>query len=175
MIVEKTILKTEANFSDDKKQRYLLRKEWDKSKDRACVLMINPSDADGIVIDLTTQLVVNNLSRLDYGSVDILNLYSMVGRLATRSETEEDKIENLKAIMQSADKSTQIILAYGAIAKSNKTVKARIEELLGSLEAYKDKVYYLTDIGGEILYHPLVPSVRVKWNLVPYFKDNNND
>ena len=79
MIVEKTILKTEANFSDDKKQRYLLRKEWDKSKDRACVLMINPSDADGIVIDLTTQLVVNNISRLDYGSVDILNLYSSVG------------------------------------------------------------------------------------------------
>ena len=111
---------------------------------------------------------------MDYGSVDILNLYSMVGRLATRSETEEDKIENLKAIMQSADKATQIILAYGAIAKSNKTVKARIEELLGSLEAYKDKVFYLTDIGGETLYHPLVPSVRVKWNLVPYFNKNNS-
>jgi hypothetical protein len=175
MTVEKTVLKTEAYFSDDKKQRYLLRKEWEKSKDRACVLMINPSDADGIVIDLTTQLVVNNLSRLDYGSVDILSLYSMVGRLATRSETEEDKIENLKAIMQSVDKATQIILAYGAIGKSNKAVKARIDDLLSSLEAYEDKVFYLTDIGGETLYHPLVPSVRVKWNLVSYFNKNNSN
>jgi hypothetical protein len=72
-------------------------------------------------------------------------------------------------------KRKQIILAYGAIGKSNKTVKARIDDLLSSLEAYKDKVYYLTDIGGEILYHPLVPSVRLKWNIVPYFKENNNN
>ena len=62
----------------------------------------------------------------------------MIGRLSTRAETEEAKLENLKAIMQSVDKSTQIILAYGAIGKSNKTIKSRIEELLSSLEAYKD-------------------------------------
>ena len=170
MEIEKTTLRTEAHFSDDRKHRYLLRKEWDKAKDRACVLMINPSSADGIVIDLTTQLVVNNLSKLDYGSVDILNLYSMIGRLSTRSETEEDKIENLKAIMQSADKATHIIFAYGAIGKSNKTVMARIEELLSSLEAYKDKVCFLSDVGGETLYHPLVPGVRLQWNLIPYYK-----
>ncbi|GLI56408.1 DUF1643 domain-containing protein [Propionigenium maris DSM 9537] len=170
MVVEKTTLKTEAMFSENKKHRYILRKEWDKAKDRACVLMINPSDADGIVVDLTTQLVINNLSKLDYGSVDILNLYSMIGRLATRAETEEAKTENLKAIMQSCDKATKIILAYGAIGKSNKTVKERIDELLSSLEAYKDKVFYLTDKGGETLYHPLVPSVRLQWELVTYFK-----
>lgn len=56
MINEKVTMKSEAVFSDDKNHRYLLRKEWDKAKDRACVLMINPSSADGIVIDLTTQL-----------------------------------------------------------------------------------------------------------------------
>ena len=173
MDVEKTVLKTEAYFSEDRKHRYLLRKEWDKAKHRAMVLMINPSDADGIVMDMTTQLVVNNLSKLDYGSVDILNLYSVIGRLSTRTETEEHKIENLKAIMQSSDKATKIILAYGAIGKSNKTVQARIDELLGSLEAYRDKIFYLTDVGRETLYHPLVPNVRSKWELVQYFKENN--
>ena len=72
MTVEKTVLKTEAHFSKDRKHRYLLRKEWDKAIPRACLLMINPSDADGIVIDMTAQLVVNNLLRLGYGSVDII-------------------------------------------------------------------------------------------------------
>lgn len=172
MVVEKTTLKTEAMFSEDKKHRYILRKEWDKNKGRSCVIMINPSSADGIVIDLTTQLVVNNISKLGDGSVDILNLYSMVGRLSTRAEKEENRTENIKAIMQSCDKATKIILAYGAIGKSNKTVKKRIEEILLSLEAYRDKVFYLTDVGGETLYHPLVPSVRLQWNLVPYFKEN---
>jgi len=170
MITEKTVLRTEAHFSEDKNHRYLLRKEWEKSKDRACVLMINPSSADGIVIDLTTQLVVNNLSKLDYGSVDILNLYSMVGRLSTKAETEEVKIENLKAIMSSIDKSTKVILAYGAIGKSNKTVQKRIEEILNTLKSYGDKVFFLSDVEGEKLLHPLVPSVRHKWNLLPYFK-----
>lgn len=171
MITEKTVLRTEAHFSEDRNHRYLLRKEWDKAKDRACVLMINPSSADGIVIDLTTQLVVNNLSKLDYGSVDILNLYSMVGRLSTRAETEEVKIENLKAIMSSIDKSTKVILAYGAIGKSNKTVQKRIDELLNSLESYSDKVFFLSSVEGEKLLHPLVPSVRNVWHLIPYFKD----
>lgn len=169
MVTEKTVLRTEAHFSEDKNHRYLLRKEWEKSKNRFCVLMINPNNADGIVIDLTTQLVVNNLSKLDCGAVEILNLYSMVGKLSTRAEIEENKIENLKAIMQSVDKSTKVILAYGAIGKSNKTVQKRIDELLISFESYRDKVFFLSDVEGEKLLHPLVPSVRNVWHLIPYF------
>lgn len=97
----------------------------------------------------------------------------MVGRLSTRAETEEVKIENLKAIMSSIDKSTKVILAYGAIGKSNKTVQKRIDELLSSLKSYGDKVFFLSDVESEKLLHPLVPSVRHKWNLLPYFKDKN--
>ena len=174
-MVEKTTLKTEAHFSEDRKHRYLLRKEWDKAKPKACVIMINPSSADGIVIDLTTQLVLNNICKLDFGSVEILNLYSIIGRLSTRAETEEAKTENIKAIMGSIDKCTQIILAYGSIGKSNKTVKSRIEELLRTLEAYGDKVFYLADSTKEKLLHPLVPEVRGSWNLVPYFKNNDSN
>ena len=165
MKVEKTILKTEAIFSDDRKQRYMLRKEWDKSKDKATVIMISPSSADSIVIDLTTQLVINNLSQLGFGSVDIVNLYSIVGKLTVKGEDEETKIENIKSIMQSADKSTKIILAYGAIGNSNKTVAKRIKELTASLTSYGEKLVFLTDIDEEKLYHPLVPSLRNKWYL----------
>lgn len=169
MINEKVTMKSESVFSDDKNHRYLLRKEWEKSKDRACILMIHPNSADSIVVDLTTQLVVNNLSKLDYGSVDILNLYSMVGRLSTRAETEEAKIENIKHIHQAIDKCTTVILAYGAIGKSNKTVQKRINELLSSFESYRDKIFFLSDGQKESLYHPLVPSVRNVWHLIPYF------
>ena len=40
IIIEKSLLKTEAIFSQDKKSRYLLRKEWDKNKERATILII---------------------------------------------------------------------------------------------------------------------------------------
>lgn len=168
MKIEKTTLKTEAIFSDNRKQRYMLRKEWDKSKDKATVIMISPSSADSIVIDLTTQLVINNLSQLGFGCVDIVNLYSIIGKLHVKGEDEETKIENIKAIMQSADKSTKIILAYGSIGKSNKTVAKRIEELTASLTSYGDKLVFLSDVNGENLYHPLVPNLRNKWYLKPF-------
>lgn len=53
-IVDKSTLRTEVHFSEDRKHRYLLRKEWDKTKNKAMIIMINPSSADGLVIDHTT-------------------------------------------------------------------------------------------------------------------------
>ena len=41
MITEKSILKTEVRFSENKEYRYLLRKEWDSKKKKAMVVMIN--------------------------------------------------------------------------------------------------------------------------------------
>ncbi len=32
MITDKSVVKTEAVFSDDRQHRYLLKKEWDKNK-----------------------------------------------------------------------------------------------------------------------------------------------
>ena len=40
MINQKSTLKTEAVFSDDGKHRFLLRKEWDKTKKSALVIML---------------------------------------------------------------------------------------------------------------------------------------
>lgn len=84
-ITQKTTIKTEAHFSEDGKHRYLLKKEWNKAKKKAMVIMINPSSADGMVIDHTTMYVINNLSKLDFGSVDIVNMFSKIDiRLSSR-------------------------------------------------------------------------------------------
>jgi len=72
----KTILATEAIFSDDGKKRYLLRKTWDDSKPILSIIMLAPSEAAGIELDSTTLLVLNDASRLGYGSVDVLNLFA---------------------------------------------------------------------------------------------------
>ena len=46
MLTEKVLLKTETIFSDDRLNRYLLRKEWDTKKPKATIIMTNPSAAD---------------------------------------------------------------------------------------------------------------------------------
>lgn len=76
---EKSTIKTEAIFSEVRDYRYLLRKEWDKSKAKAMVIMINPSKADHLLLDQTTMYVINNLAKLDFGSVEIVNLYATIG------------------------------------------------------------------------------------------------
>ena len=68
----KTILTTEASFSDDGTKRYLLRKTWDESKPSLAIIMLAPSSASGIELDSSTQLVLNNCFRLGFGSVDVL-------------------------------------------------------------------------------------------------------
>ena len=59
-----TTLTTEAVFSDDGVKRYLLRKTWDESKPKLAIIMLAPSEASGIELDTTTQLVLNNAARL---------------------------------------------------------------------------------------------------------------
>lgn len=78
-ITEKSVIKTEIYYSEDRKHRYLLKKQWDSKKPSAMIIMINPSTAEEIVIDHTTMFVVNNVSKLGYGNVDILNMFSKVG------------------------------------------------------------------------------------------------
>ena len=70
MITEKTNIRMDSIFSDDKKHRFLLRRSWAKEGKIATVIMINPSDADYLITDVTTMSVYNGLARLVHDVVD---------------------------------------------------------------------------------------------------------
>ena len=93
-----TTLTTKAVFSDDGLDRYLLTKTWDEKKQRLAIIMMAPSQASGVALDTTTQLVLNNADRLGYGSVSILNLFARVNDFALKQAEEEDP-ENLEMIV----------------------------------------------------------------------------
>lgn len=107
-----TTLTTEAVFSDDGKKRYLLRKSWDADKPTLAIIMLAPSDASGIELDNTTMLVLNNASRLGYGSVSVLNLFATLNDFALR-EVEADDPENMEAILQAAQTADAVVYAPG--------------------------------------------------------------
>ena len=93
MKTETTTIKSKALFSDDGEHRLLLRREWDKNGKTAMVIMINPNTADTLNMDLTTMLVLNNLSVLGFGSVNIVNLYSRITpKLSLRFNSDDDLI-----------------------------------------------------------------------------------
>ena len=105
-----TTLTTTAEFSENGKKRYLLTKTWDDSKPRLTIIMIAPSEASGIELDNTTMLVLNNASRLGYGTVSIVNLFATIGNLKECFDEESDK-ENLKYIDSTA-KNADVVVSF---------------------------------------------------------------
>lgn len=167
---QKSTIKTEAHFSEDGEHRYLLKKEWNKNKKKAMVIMKKPSDAEELLLDQTTMFVINNLVKLDYGSVEILNLYSRINakRISEMEENKEAIETNDTFIAKSAERADTIILAWGSGCDSSKKATERQHTVLELMEKQKDKLVVIQDEIGRSGFHPLSPSVRRYWKLIKY-------
>lgn len=158
---ETSTMKTTVIYNDDKTHRYLLRKEWDESLPEAMVLMLSPSVADTVSVDRTIMLVLENLERLHYGKVSIVNLFSALN--GKRTENELDDI-NLAYITEAAERAEVIIYAVGTGGDGNKTVLKQQRDILNLLNPWKDKMKCIADANGKKFYHPLCPVVH-HWRL----------
>ncbi len=167
MITEKSVMKTEARFSEDRTYRYVLSKEWNSKKPRAMVVMTNPSSAGEVVLDLTTLYTINNLVALDYGAVDIVNIYPKVTQKLRADDVDLREIETSdKLIVELAEKVDSVIIAWGRVGEKSKAIEKRQIELLEKLQVFKEKLFIIGDGKGNELFHPLAPHVRFHWELI---------
>ncbi|MBQ6212640.1 MAG: DUF1643 domain-containing protein, partial [Ruminococcus sp.] len=165
MKTETTVMKSKALFSDDGEHRLLLRREWDKNGKSAMIIMINPNTADTLCMDMTTMLVLNNLHKLGFGSVNIVNLYSRITpKLSLRFNSDDDLIAKGcdEMIEEYAVTSDAIIIAWGSLGNTSERVRERQADILKRLSKFRNKLYKI----GEQGYHPLTPVVRNGWELV---------
>lgn len=161
-----TTLTTEAVFSDDNLNRYLLKKTWNAELPKMTIIMLAPSEAAGIELDTTTQLVLNNASRLGYGSVSIVNLFATLNDFSLK-KAENDDPHNLQVIVDAAQNADLIVYAPGVGKAKSKVFQQRQEQVLNALTPYESKLNCLCNENGNArLQHPLSPAVRV-WSLSP--------
>ena len=116
---------------------------------------------------LQHMLVINNLSQLGFGPVNIVNLYRRIStKLALRFNSDEDLLheENDTVIAQYAAMSDAIIIAWGSAGVTSQRVRDRQNDLLNTLSRFENKMYQI----GKEGYHPLTPVTRNSWVLVPY-------
>lgn len=159
-----TELRTEAVYSENGEKRYLLRKTWDNSLPKLAIVMLCAGSAGTVELDTTTQLVLNNASRLGYGSVAIVNLFATLNDFSLKQSGSEDG-ENLDVIVQEATTAEKVVFAPGTGKAKNKLFVEVQEQTLLALQAHEDKLYCLCDEqGGSRLQHPLSPRVR-EWHL----------
>jgi hypothetical protein len=170
MQTDKATVKTEAVFSEDRRHRYLLRKEWETKKPKATIIMTNPSTADMLTMDYTTLYIMNNVVKLDFGAIDIVNL---VSKMTTKLNVKEDldmkaETENIDHIVKSAEKADKIIIAWGKLGENNKAVRDAQDTLISHLKPFKEKLYVIADNNGAFGFHPLAPQIRFSWVLQKY-------
>ncbi|WP_144788538.1 DUF1643 domain-containing protein [Lysinibacillus fusiformis] len=164
MRTTKSTIKTEVTYDDEMKNKYIVRKEWDKNKRKALILMKNAGQADEIVQDQTTMYVVNNLAKLDYGSVIIMNLYpSTEGQ-----DSNESATNNLMCVQEEVTKVDDVIIAVGTGIETNKEALKRLHMIVAILLDKKANILQIECPKGRRGFHPLYPAVKNEWKLVAY-------
>ena len=166
MITEKDTIKCEAVFNEEKTHRFSWKQVWNKDKPIACVVMLNPCQANTIITDTTTFLVVNNIYRLgDYGGVAIVNLFSLLTpKLSFKASGKLNDERNDEYIKKAAEEASTVILAWGKASETNLKVAERARQVIELLDAQKEKLCIISD-GERVGVHPLTPSVRSEWLL----------
>lgn len=164
MKIFKSTLKTEVIYDDALMNKYLVKKEWDKSKKTALVIMKNAGLTNEIVQDHTTMYVINNLAKLDYGSVSIMNLFPSVDD----NDTNTSATENLKFVQAEVSKVDDVIIAVGTGIETNKEALKRLHMIIAILLDKKANIFQIESSKGRRGFHPLYPAVKNKWKLVPY-------
>lgn len=168
MLTERETIKGEAIFNEERTHRFLLKRTWNKAKPLAAVVMLNPCDADALLADTTTYLVINNVARLEeFGGVIIVNLYSrLTSKLNFKwnDDTDLNLPENDVYIKKAAEEASKVILAWGRAVDTHKRVAERSVQVLNQLLEYREKLYVISD-GERIGLHPLTPAIRNRWVL----------
>lgn len=168
MEIQKGTMLTEVHYSEDKQHRYLIYKEWDSSLKKATVIMLNPSLSDAVKMDMTTMYIINNISELGYGSVEIVNIFSKLNEEITCDLMIEllTNEMNDKMILASVARTDITILAWGKAGETNKQVKQRIIQVKELIKEHDNKLYEIGNKRGRKGWHPLSPSVRNGWTLL---------
>lgn len=166
MITEKDTIKCEVVYDDSKQHRLLWKQVWDAKKPLACVVMINPCQANTLSGDTTTFLVVKNIVDLgDYGGITIVNLFSLLTpKLHFTAPMVLNDKDNDSYIRKAAEEASVVILAWGKGADTNLRIAERARQVVTMLEPQKEKLRVISD-GERIGLHPLTPALRSRWLL----------
>ena len=116
-----------AEFSIDKKKRYSLNREWDKSKNKILYIMLNPSLADDKNDDPTIRRLINFTKKFNYGGFLVGNIFTKI----TPNPKEIDKSKgmsdkNFEKLLNLINKVDQIVYAWGNSVEEPQLLKELI-------------------------------------------------
>lgn len=114
-----------AVFSDDRKHRYILWREWDRRKPSIMFIGLNPSTANESEPDRTITRIIDFTKDWGYGGFYMVNIFTQV----TEDPRKLDKIKNCtpdELLMEFAKECDKIVFAWGNFKEARERSKAII-------------------------------------------------
>lgn len=140
-----------ATFSEDRKYRYLLWRQWNY-KAPLLFVMLNPSTADEQVSDPTVSRCIVKAQRLGFGGLRVVNLFAYRSTDPKQLHHAHDPVGpgNDDCILAAAMGSGKIICAWGAGGK----YRSRDSDVYWMLRGQGYELYCLRFSNGSP-HHPL--------------------
>lgn len=142
-----------ATFSQDRKYRYLLWRDWDTSSLGKCAfLMLNPSTANEYELDPTLRRCQSFAKQWGYGGMVIVNLFAIVSSDPRVLLTDKEPIGpfNDRYIMDTATSCGVVVAGWGAFPEAR-------QRALNVRAMLKDAGIRLHCLGTTKLGHPRHP------------------
>lgn len=131
-----------ATFSDDGRYRFTLGRIWDGTLPLCNGLFMNPSTADHLSLDSTTERFKSRCQRLGFGGFIVTNIHAFIETVQDEIRKIDDPIGegNDDAIIESASQCSMVLCGWGA----NKWSLPRANHVRDMLLRFcLDKVHYL--------------------------------
>lgn len=121
--------------------RYSLRREWSNGGRIVLFIMLNPSTADAEVDDPTIRRCIALAKRWNFDALEVVNLFAWRATDPRQLSKCANPIGegNNEAIMKAAERSSQIVCAWGANAYA-KPMALRVKALLNHLPLWAIKM-----------------------------------
>ncbi|MGI6647504.1 MAG: DUF1643 domain-containing protein [Bacillota bacterium] len=159
-------INTEVKFLKDGEHtyRYMLKKQWGEGEKTAAIIMLNPSKADSLKLDLTVMNVTNYLVDNGFSGMSIVNLFSYMSTNPNNLKYRNQDYEgiNIEYIEQAFEDASIIIIAW---TRGEKITEKR--KIKGILKKYEHKLKCFKDGNEKIMRHPS-RGFNDKWTLVDY-------
>ena len=124
VLVIKNNISRKAKFSNDKKERFLLSRQWDESKRKILYIMFNPSIADDKKDDTTIRRLINFTLKFNYGGFFVGNIFSLItpypNQINTLNGSSKKNVRELKKLINQVDK---VVYAWGNLTEEPKFLK----------------------------------------------------
>lgn len=183
MLKENISMQIQVIGSEDGKETYEIRRQWNQGLGKAIIIELYPtvSIKNPMVLDISSLHLLNHSQELELGEIRIVNLYPTVFSVkptVSRLTQSVKNLEYIKDILTAPDIAEwDIVIAWGSSLSSHDTTKHIKKTILnmikenGLINQTKHIVTPFLDTEKQLGTHPLYLGLRhgsEKWDLDAY-------